>query len=74
MASVLHLSILLSSIFDDDARKVLTLFVEMPTRVCPVVVQGQVSICGWYNNFTAAIGGGKCERCSTYAEEGIVQN
>ena len=52
LASVFHLSIQLSSIFDDAARKVFTLFVEMATRVCPVVVDGQVSICGRYSHGT----------------------
>ena len=33
-------------------RKVFTLFVEMATRVCPVVVDGLVSICGRYSRGT----------------------
>jgi hypothetical protein len=34
------------------ARIVFTLFVEMATRVCPVVVDGQVPICGKYSRGT----------------------
>ena len=34
------------------ARIVFTLFVEMATRVFPVVVDGQVSICGRYSRGT----------------------
>ena len=41
---------------------------------CPVEVQGQVSIGGRYNNLTAAIEVGKCEREGTDAVEGIVQS
>ena len=58
------------------SRIVFTLFVETATRVCPVVVDGQVSICGRYSSDTTISqqpGKVASVRDSIYAEEGIVQ-